>query len=225
MRTREGLVLFAGSAITALAVLVACATGKESIDNGEGGVEPLDGSRDVFVIPDKDSGSTDTGAPPDDAPSCNAKVVINELKTDGTNANDEMIELFNPGSCAVPLGDWELKYQSSAGGTGLAGYKFAVGDSILAGGYLVLTPGSSSAPLTAGMAATAGQVGLLDDKGSLVDAVAYGTVTAGSYREGVSAPSPPSKGSIGRSPNGGDTDNNKTDFKTYTTPSANVANP
>jgi hypothetical protein len=224
IRTREGLFLVAASTSTALFVL-ACATGTDSVVSAEGGPEPADGARDVFVIP-ADSGTQDTGGPPpDDAASCTAQVVINELKTDGTTANDELIELFNPGSCAVPLGDWQLKYQSSSGGAGLAGYKFEIGASILAGGYLVLTPGSSSTPLTPGMAGASGQVGLLDDKGTLVDAVAYGSVTAGSYREGQSAPSPPTNGSIGRSPSGTDTGNNKSDFKTYTTPSPNVANP
>jgi hypothetical protein len=75
------------------------------------------------------------------------------------------------------------------------------------------------------MAGTDGEVGLLDDTGKIVDAVAYGTVTATTYKEGTAAPSPPSGGSIGRSPSGVDTDNNKTDFKTYTTPSPAIANP
>ena len=75
------------------------------------------------------------------------------------------------------------------------------------------------------MAAASGQVGLLDDTGTLVDSVAYGTVTGGSYKEGTAAVGPASGGSIGRSPNGADSNNNKTDFKAYGTPSPGIANP
>jgi hypothetical protein len=212
-------------------VVIGCAKGTDGsgIDVGEGGIVEVDGGlRDVNVVPTpKDSSSPDDSGllPGDDSGTCTKKVVINELKTDGTTANDEMIELYNPSSCAVPLGSWELKYESSGGGTGMAGHKFATGDSIPSKAYLVLTPTSAAAKLTPGMAKSDGQVGLLDDKGTLVDAVAYGTVTTGSYREGPSAPSPPSGGSIGRSPDGADSNNNKNDFKTYTTPSAGVANP
>lgn len=218
----------ATAAITTL-VVVGCARGTESIDVGEGGlVEDGGGVRDVNVMPTpKDSSSPDDSGPlpGDDSGSCTKKVVINELKTDGTTADDEMIELYNPSSCAVPLGNWQIKYESSGGGPGSAGHKFATGDSIPSKAYVVLTPTGVAAKLTPGMAKSDGQVGLLDDKGVLVDAVAYGTVTMGSYREGQPAPSPPSGGSIGRSPNGVDTNNNKADFKTYTTPSPGVANP
>lgn len=206
--------------------MVACATGTGSTDVGEGGILQ-DAARDVNVVPNKDSSPpNDTGVPPeeDSGGGCTQSVVINEVKTDGTTANDELIELYNPSSCAVPLGDWELKYQSSGGGAGAAGYKFLVGDSIPAKSYLVLTPGSTATPLKTGMAADKGQIGLLDDTGKVVDAVAYGVVTAGDYREKQSAPAPPSGGTVGRNANSDDTDDNKADFKTFTTPSAGVAN-
>lgn len=214
------------AAITTL-VVVACANGTATgADFGEGGVEQ-DASRDVNVIPTPKDGAPpeDTGTTPGgDSGSCSQKVVINEVKTDGTTTNDEMVELYNPSTCAVPLGNWELKYQSAGGGAGPAGHKFAVGDSIPSKGFLVLTPGGST-DWTAGMAAGSGQVGLLDGTGKLVNGVGYGTVTGGSYKEGTAAPSPPSGGSIGRFPSGVDTGNNKTDFKTYTTPSPAIANP
>lgn len=227
-RLGAGLFVFA-TAAAATFVVAACATGTDggvALD-GDGGLDDA-AQRDVNVLPAKDSSTgSDTGAPGDDAGSCTKNVVINELKTDGTNLNDEMIELYNPSSCAVPLGNWELKYQSGGGGTGPAGHKFATGDSIAANSYLVVAPvgaPKSDAPLTTGMAKDNGQIGLLDESGTLVDAVAYGAVTAGSYREGQSAPTPPTSGSIGRSPNGADTNNNKTDFTTFPTPSTGVAN-
>ena len=140
-----------------------------------------------------------------------------------TQATDEFVELYNPSACAADLGNWVLKYESSAGGTGAAGHTFMAGDSIPSMGYLVLTPASNN--WTTGMAAASGQVGLLDGTGKLVDGVAYGTVTGGDYREKTAATGPASGGSIGRSPNGADSDNNKTDFKTYPAPSPGAANP
>ena len=151
------------------------------------------------------------------------KVVINEVKTAGTNANDEMVRAVQPEHVRRAARELGLKYQSASGGTGLAGHKFDIGDSIPAKGFLVLTPGGAM-DWTAGMAAGDGQVGLLDDTATLIDGVGYGTVTGGAYK-GTAAPSPPSGGSIGRSPSGVDTGNNKTDFKTYTTPSPAIANP
>ncbi len=219
--------MWVATAAMATLVVDACANGSVTgADFNEGGVEP-DASRDVNVIPTPKDGAPpeDTGTTPVlDSGSCSQKVVINEVKTAGASANDEMIELYNPSTCAVPLGNWELKYESASGGTGLAGHKFAVGDSIPSKGFLVLTPGGST-DWTPGMAAGDGQVGLLDGTAKVVDGVAYGTVTGGSFKEGTAAPSPPSGGSIGRFPSGVDTGNNKADFKTYTTPSPAIANP
>jgi len=232
VRRLGGGCLFAATAAITTLVVVACATGTATtIDLGEGGTVPDDASRDVNVVPlPKDSAAPeDTGTlPGDDSGSCSQKVVINEVKTAGTTADDEMIELYNPSTCAVPLGNWTIKYSSAAGSpaTGTTRHTFASGDSISAKGFLVLTPGGST-DLTPGMAAGDGQVGLLDDKGTTVDGVAYGTVTAANrvYGEGTTAVSPASGGSIGRSPSGADSDNNKTDFKAYGTPSPGIANP
>ena len=229
MQRLGGGLLFAATAAITTLVVVACATGTESGGGfGEGGLIEEDAGRDVNVVPvPKDSAAgEDTGTTPDDSgPGCTQKIVINELKVAGTsNANDEMIELYNPSTCAVPIGNWTLKYSSGSGSAPSARHTFSSGDSVPSKGFLVLTPGGST-DLTPGMAADNGQVGLLDDTGKVIDAVAYGTVTSGMYREGTAASSPAAGGSIGRSPNGGDTNNNKTDFKAYGTPSPGIANP
>jgi hypothetical protein len=177
-------------------------------------------------VPKDSAAGEDTGTTPDDSGAgCTQKIVINELKAAGTsNADDEMIELYNPSTCAVPIGNWTLKYSSASGSPPTTLHTFSSGDSVPSKGFLVLTPGGSTS-FPAGLAGTAGQVGLLVDTDKVSDAVAYGTVTSGMFREGTSAPSPAAGGSIGRSPNGGDTNNNKTDFKTYGTPSPGIANP
>lgn len=228
-RPGGGLLFAATAAITTL-VVVACAKGTDNVatDTDEGGIVEDAAGRDVNVIPTpKDAAAGDTGTTPekDSGGSCTGKVVINEVKTEGTGgANDEMIELYNSSSCAVDLGNWTIKYQSGGGSSPTVRATFPNGASIGANAYLVLTPGGSTA-LTPGMSASDGQVGLLDDTSKIVDAVAWGTVTSGSYREGQSASAAPSNGSIGRSPNGGDTNNNKTDFKGYGTASPGIANP
>lgn len=236
VRRPGGGILLAAS--VAIAMLVACATGTDSgsgaADPGDGGAPDGDAARDVYVVPaPKDSAVPDDAAVDDsgedsgNTTGCTKKIVINELKTAGASSpDDEMVELYNPNTCSVPLGSWTIKYQSASGsGSPSTRATFATGDAISAKSYLVLTPTSSSAKLAAGMAADNGQIGLLNDTGGVVDAVAYGTVTGGTYREGTAAPSPPPGGSIGRSPNGVDTNDNSVDFKAYATPSQNVANP
>jgi hypothetical protein len=230
LRAPSALAVSGCAVAIATIVLVACAKGTEGgTADDEGGIVDQDAARDVFVLPIGDASMPvpdGTVLPPDDSSTsggCTMKIVINELKTDGTTANDEMVELYNPSTCTVPLANWEIKYESAAGGVGSAGHKFGAGDMIASQGYLVLTPGANN--WTAGMAAASGQIGLLDDTGTLVDGVGYGTVTGGDYREKTAATGPASGGSIGRSPNGTDSDNNKTDFKTYASPSPGAANP
>jgi Lamin Tail Domain len=210
-------------------VMIACAKGTDSVDvSDEGGAGDARG--DLVVIPDPDSsippidGGTD--APVDSPPATGTHVVINELQTEGSNANDEFVELYNPTSSTVSLANWEIRYASGGGGAGGAGHKFNGTASIAAGAYLVLSGGT----WTPGMQQSDGQLGLfnatLPAAGTLIDGIGYGTVSGGSihYNEGQSAPSPPASGSIGRSPNGGDTDSNKTDFKTFATPTSGNAN-
>lgn len=227
----RGFIIATASIITV--VMAACAKGTDPIDlEEEGGIG--DASRDLAVIPlpDKDSAVPgDGGKDVDtDAPiPTGTHVVINEIQTAGSGASSELVELYNPTGSRISLANWEVRYASATGGAGGAGHKFNGTASIPANGYLVLK--SSDNTWTVGMAAGAGQLGLFDatlpTPGKLVDGVAYGAGSGGStvYREGQSAPTPPSGGSIGRSPNGVDTGNNKNDFKTYPTISAGSANP
>jgi len=216
-------------------VLLACAKGTEGgAADDEGGIVDQDAARDVFVLPIGDSSMAMPDGkvlPPDDSSTsggCTMKVVINEVMVDGPSSS-EFVELYNPNSCSVSLANWELKYESGGGGVGGAGHKFSAGDTIAANAYLVLATsgfsGQKDLPLTSGLGNSGGQLGLLNAAMTIVDAVGYATGTTGDYTEKTAAALPPSGGSIGRSPNGVDSDNNKTDFKTYASPSPGAANP
>jgi hypothetical protein len=67
------------------------------------------------------------------------------------------------------------------------------------------------------MAATAGQVAVLDETGKVIDGVAYGTTIvtdagAGTYAEKTPAQAPLANASIARKSDGLDTDDNSADF-------------
>jgi hypothetical protein len=215
-------------------VMIACAKGTDSgIIDDEGGA---DGGSEVVVIPG-DTGRPDTAIPdgggtdsPVDAPTpVGTHVVINEVQTAGASANDEFVELYNPTAATISLANWEVRYASDQGGAGGAGHKFGPASSIAPGAFILLS--TSDGTWTTGMGGSDGQIAIFDATlptvGTKIDGVAYGTVTSGAnnYKEGQTAPSPPSGGSIGRSPSGVDTDANKTDFKVYTSPSPGSKNP
>jgi predicted extracellular nuclease len=158
------------------------------------------------------------GTPP--PPATGTHVVINEVQTgSSSNASDEFVELANPTSSSVSLSGWTLVYSSAGGSTPTTLYTFKSGDSIAAGGRVFVASTNIAGrlgALTPGMSGTAGQVGLLDDAGKTVDGVGYGTVTKSTFVESKAAPSPPSSGSIARTPDGTDTDDNSADFKAAT---------
>jgi len=230
-----------GSSAAAIVAAAACAQGQGDIDLGGGGsvTDPDGGSAsDGARVPGRDAGGGDDepdGSVPDGSKSedcpppsgCTGKVVISELMARGpSGAGDEFVELYNPNTCAVPLGGWKLAYKSKTGTGNTVLHTFEAGDSIAGGAFLVLgTPSFSpkkDATMNRGMA-DEGQVGLLDDGQVLVDAVGYGT-TSGPYIEGTPTSGPPATGSVGR-PCGVDTDDNAADFKAYPEHSAGAPNP
>ncbi|MBL8613416.1 MAG: lamin tail domain-containing protein [Myxococcales bacterium] len=230
-------------------VVWACAQGGSSAD--EIFTEaPLDAS----VMPDEDAGKLptsstedagkDSGAPKDagseaapvDA-GCTGKIVINELKNDGATGSDEYVELYNPTSCNVALNGFKLNYSSSAGSAPSTLMTFTASHSIKAGGYFVAAGSTFTGPKDAtwasgGLAAGGGRVGVVDAADKLVDSVAYGTLTGNTtYIEGPmpvqlshGAPAPASNKTIGRKPDGKDTDNNSVDFALLTAPTPGAAN-
>ncbi len=233
----------ASGALLVAAFVIACANGAAPTDVvGDNDSGYLDVTRkEVEPVPPGDDQSTPPPPPPpppmddggDDGGGGTGAVVINEVQTGGATASEEFIELYNPGTASVALSGWNLYYHAAGGGVGngTTVHAFAAGDSIGAGGYFWIATASPfggktpNATYSASLAAAGGQVGLKDGAGKLVDAVGYGTATAGGpYVEGTAAPAPPASQSIARTPNGTDNNDNSADFKVATTPTPGAAN-
>ena len=132
-------------------------------------------------------------------------------------ASDEFVEIVNAGTTAVAIGGWKIVYRSAAGtsdstlATIADGTTLAPGAFYLAGGSAYSGTPVADSSFTIGMAGTGGGVGIKDGTGALIDSVGYGTAT-NAFVEGTVAAAPAAGESIGRSPDGHDTNANAADF-------------
>ena len=151
-------------------------------------------------------------------------LVVSEVVTGGASASDELIELHNPTTSALPLEGLEVIYVTSTGATITRRAAWEVGaPSVPAGGHVLIANASgiyasiADATYASGMAATGGSVAIrILGASTAVDAVGWGTTTS-SWREGVPAIAPATGASIERLPGGAlgsgtDTDDNAADF-------------
>ncbi|HEX2766376.1 MAG TPA: hypothetical protein VHR55_07055 [Candidatus Limnocylindria bacterium] len=151
-------------------------------------------------------------------------LVISEVVTGGTSASDELVELYNPTSEALPLEGLELVYVSATGATVTRRVTWPAGAPEIPGRHhlLVANDAGAFAPIadalySGGMAATGGSVALrIQGASTAVDAVGWGTA-ASTWMEGSPAPAPAAGESLERLPGGAsgstiDTDANAADF-------------
>jgi len=155
-------------------------------------------------------------------------VRVNEFSTGTTtSATDEFVELFNTGTSSADIGGYKLVYRSGAGTSDVALATIPAG-TMLAPGAFYLFGGSGYAgakpadqAISAGLAGTAGGLGLRDAAAKLVDSVGYGTAT-NAFVETHAAAAPPSTAPPGSSdirlPDGRDTDDNSADFAVTAAP-------
>lgn len=146
-----------------------------------------------------------------------ADIVINEVSPEGTKATDEFVELHNRANCTAPLNGFSLRYAAASGATSYTVWAAGQGDSIPPSGYFLVAGGGYAGPtdghLLNALALSGGGLGLFRAQDQ-VDGVAYGTASTGHpFAEGSVAPAASAPQSIGRAPNGKDTQNNSADFK------------
>jgi hypothetical protein len=173
------------------------------------------------------STTTSTTLPPGPSAGC---PVVNELMTGGsTSAGEEFVEVLNPCGHTVDLSGAKLVYRSAAGTSDLSLVLWTAGTVLPPGGRLVYGSATFAGPkdgeLLAGLAATGGGVAVRDPLGGLADSVGYGTAT-NAFVETQVAAAPAAGSSIGRVPDGADTDDNAADWLEGTiTPGAPNAAP
>jgi hypothetical protein len=163
-----------------------------------------------------------------------AATSVNELMTGVTGAaTDEFVEIVNTGTAASDLSGWKLVYRSAAGTSDVVLATVPDGTSLAAGGfYLFGGAGYVSGPAadqsySTSIAATGGGVGIRDADGNLVDSVGWGSAT-NAFVEGTVAAAPGTTEapgtSIGRAPDGDDTNDNATDFVVDDSPTPKGSN-
>ena len=155
------------------------------------------------------------------------ELVINEIDYDTPGSSDtaEFVEILNPGASAVDLSGYRIELVDGSGGEAYATYtgsgQLGAGKYFVIGDTAVIQP---DPPLPVGTVTLA-----LDSKGlqqgpdivrivkiateKVMDAVQY-EGRANGAGEGASAPSDTDVKSIGRCPNGSDTNDNGADFVT-----------
>ncbi|MBM3436487.1 MAG: lamin tail domain-containing protein [Bacteroidetes bacterium] len=153
------------------------------------------------------------------------QIIINQFSPDYNGASDEYIEILNKTDQSFDLSFLKIEYQSSSGGTGSAGgnLTFTLGpyEYWLLSPNATITVGLTSAlsrdgAITVGFAAASGQFALRlkNSPNTIIDGLAYGTVSPNNLGEGSTMSSPPTDGGLIRTPDGFDADENSTDFTT-----------
>ncbi|MCV0403422.1 MAG: lamin tail domain-containing protein, partial [Chloroflexi bacterium] len=151
-------------------------------------------------------------------------LVVSEVVTGGASASDELIELYNPTSSALPIEGLELVYATATGTTvsrraawDLGADPLGPGQHLLVAHELGIYAPIADVTYASGMAATGGSVALrIQGAATAIDAVGWGTA-ASSWLEGAPVAAPPAGSSVERLPGGDlgsttDTDDNAADF-------------
>jgi hypothetical protein len=163
-----------------------------------------------------------------------ADLTVNELMTGVTGAaTDEFVEIVNTGTAAADLSGWKLVYRSAAGTSDVLlatvpdGTMLAADAFYLFGGAGFVSGPPPDQSYSTSIAATGGGVGIRDAGGNLIDSVGWGTAT-NAFVEGTVAPAPGTTEapgtSIGRMPDGDDTNDNAADFVVDDSPTPKAAN-
>lgn len=159
-----------------------------------------------------------------------SSVVLNEIYYDvpGVDTGYEFVELFNRSSDPVSLDGYRLEAGNGAGAgrwrvlwEGTAGEVLPAGARLTIGEHLLLPP--PDRVLTLGLENGPDAVRIVAPNGEQ-DLVGYGDLTYAEYFEARPAADVPAGFSLGRSPDGHDTDDNASDFLSFSPPTPGAAN-
>jgi hypothetical protein len=222
-----------------------CLLDWDSLRQPDGGPADVTSEPPVEAGPDVAPPDADAGDAGGDA--CALQLLVNEVQADGPQGpSDEFVELRNGAPCGGSLESWGLRYSSASGSSPYQLWTGQAGDSIgpkgptgyvILGGYAFQVPdggalvGRISTDLNGTLSKNGGGVGLFAPDGTLVDGVAYETITTQTHPfiepadagSGGGAPNPPSGKSIARTPDGLSSNVNATDFQ-IATPTPGFAN-
>ncbi len=190
----------------------------------------LDIEANYWVVADGGCANTDI---------CTSEPVINEVDYDQAGTDTlEFVEIYNPGTTGVDLGEYTLElvngnggaaYESVALNEGLGTDLLGAGELLVVGsaGALALVPQSVKTIALPGAIQNGAPDGLriVDAQGTLIDGLAYEGAMVGTG-EGDYAPADlsDSAASLARCPDGADTDDNWTDFELVSAPSPGILN-
>jgi hypothetical protein len=170
--------------------------------------------------------------PPVCEPASGLTVKLNEFifDPDGTDTGNEWVELTNTGDTAVRLDAWTIETAGTeweVGFTFPAGAELAPGDYLLVGGAYVGGDYTTDELSLDNASSGAGGLRIVDCAGTVIDSVLYGgtledaiTGDGGSVETVMDAPA---EASLGRYPNGEDTDAPE-DWNKYADPTPGAAN-
>ena len=160
-------------------------------------------------------------------------ILINQISTAYSGASDEYIELVNVTSNAYDLSALKIVYQSSTGGSGGAGGTLS--GTLAPYSFWLLSPNATvtvglttsltrDGSFTSGLAAASGQLALETTGGTIIDGLAYGSISGGTLGEGSPASSPPTIGGLKRVTDGADNNTNSSDFTTVANANIDLRN-
>jgi len=119
-------------------------------------------------------------------------IVISEFRTVGPNGgNDEFIELFNPTSGAIDIGDWTINRSTGCGSTTTTMVAINTGVTLAAGQHYLIGGTSYSGAVTPDQAnvslgiANNGGIALFDDTGAIMPIDQVGLCSTTTYHEGT----------------------------------------
>ena len=128
----------------------------------------------------------------------------------GTEADSEMVELYNPTGAAINIGGWDIGYKTATGSSWSSVATIPAGETIPAYGYYLIggdkiSPTPDKIDTSLGFSASGGHIALRNSSNQIIDKIGYGNAND---PEGDTIAAPGIDKSLERKSNGSDTQGN-----------------